>query len=352
MKKKLAIIGCGGIGTYHLGHFLGFTDIIELAGFCDLIPERAESFAEKAGSGKAYTDYLEMYDEVKPDMVFICIPPYCHGEIEFETIRRGIPFFVEKPLALDLDLARRIRDAAEEKNLITASGFQCRYSKLVAPNVEFCKNNEIVFIDCTRIGGVPGVFWWKDKDLSGGQIVEQTIHQFDIIRYVFGEPEEVCTYGTRGFVKGIPDYNTDDCSVTIVKFQNGTIGTISTGDYAKTGNSFDSKIIFSAADKRAELKILGTFEVFGEKPAEPAPEKDGFVIKGDGALGEATGDSILYREEGDAGILCDRTFIEAVISGDGSKIRSPYRDAFKSVAFTMACNESMATGKPVKVELE
>ena len=352
MKKKLAIIGCGGIGTYHLGHFLGFTDIIELAGFCDLIPERAESFVKKAGSGKAYTDYLEMYDEVKPDMVFICIPPYCHGEIEFETIRRGFPFFVEKPLALDLDLARRIRDAAEEKNLITASGFQCRYSKLVAPNVEFCKNNEIVFIDCTRIGGVPGVFWWKDKDLSGGQIVEQTIHQFDIIRYVFGEPEEVCTYGTRGFVKGIPDYNTDDCSVTIVKFQNGTIGTISTGDYAKTGNSFDSKIIFSAADKRAELKILGTFEVFGEKPAEPAPEKDGFVIKGDGALGEATGDSILYREEGDAGILCDRTFIEAVISGDGSKIRSPYRDAFKSVAFTMACNESMATGKPVKVELE
>ena len=352
MKKKLAIIGCGGIGTYHLGHFLGFTDIIELAGFCDLIPERAESFVKKAGSGKAYTDYLEMYDEVKPDMVFICIPPYCHGEIEFETIHRGIPFFVEKPLALDLDLARRIRDAAEEKNLITASGFQCRYSKLVAPNVEFCKNNEIVFIDCTRIGGVPGVFWWKDKDLSGGQIVEQTIHQFDIIRYVFGEPEEVCTYGTRGFVKGIPDYNTDDCSVTIVKFQNGTIGTISTGDYAKTGNSFDSKIIFSAADKRAELKILGTFEVFGEKPAEPAPEKDGFVIKGDGALGEATGDSILYREEGDAGILCDRTFIEAVISGDGSKIRSPYRDAFKSVAFTMACNESMATGKPVKVELE
>ncbi len=351
MKKKLAIIGCGGIGTYHLGHFLGFTDIIELAGFCDLIPERAESFVQKAGSGKAYTDYLEMYDEVKPDMVFICIPPYCHGEIEFETIRRGIPFFVEKPLALDLDLARRIRDAAAEKNLITASGFQCRYSKLVPPNMEFCKNNEIIFIDCTRIGGVPGVFWWKDKDLSGGQIVEQTIHQFDIIRYVFGEPEEVCTYGTRGFVKGIPDYNTDDCSVTIVKFQNGTIGTISTGDYAKTGNSFDSKIVFSAADKRAELKILGTFEVFGEKPAEPAPEKEGFVIKGDGALGEATGDSILYREEGDAGILCDRTFIEAAISGDGSKVRSPYADAFKSLAFTMACNESMATGKPVKVEL-
>lgn len=349
--KKLAMIGCGGIGQYHLGHFLGFTDIVELAGFCDLIPERAESFVEKAGSGKAYTDYREMYDEVQPDMVFICIPPYCHGEIEFETIRRGIPFFVEKPLALDLDLARKIRDAAAEKNLITASGFQCRYSNLVEPNVQFCRENEIVFVDASRIGGMPGVFWWRDKDLSGGQIVEQTIHQFDIIRYVFGEPEEVCTYGTRGFMKNIPDYNTEDLSTTIIKFKSGALGVMSTGDYATSGNSHDSKVIFSSKDKRAELKILDTLKIYGEKPAEPESGKDGFVVKGDGAL-SAGGDSVVYRQDVDAGILCDRTFIEAVISGDGSKIRSPYSDAFKSVSFTMACNKSMETGMPVKVELE
>ena len=50
--KKLAMIGCGGIGSYHLGHFLNFKDI-ELAGFCDLIIERAEGFVKKAGSGIA-----------------------------------------------------------------------------------------------------------------------------------------------------------------------------------------------------------------------------------------------------------------------------------------------------------
>lgn len=350
--KKLAIIGCGGIGTYHLGHFLGFKDIVELAGFCDLIPERAESFVEKAGCGKAYTNYLDMYNEVQPDMVFICIPPYCHGEIEFETIRRGIPFFVEKPLALDLDLARRIRDAAAEKNLITASGFQCRYSNLVEPNKQFCADNQIVFVDCSRIGGVPGVEWWRNKELSGGQIVEQTIHQFDIIRYVMGEPEEVCTYGARGFVNEYEGYSTDDVSTTIVKYKNGAIGVLNTGDYATSGDSFDSKIVFSCRDKRAELEILGRFEVFGEVPQEPKEDEGGFVVKGDGALSAGGSQTILYRQDGDAGILCDRTFIEAVISGDGSKIRSPYADAFKSVAFTMACNQSMAEGRPVKVELE
>ena len=55
--KKLAIIGCGGIGSYHLGHFLQFKDLVELAGWCDLIPERAEAFKEKAGCGEAYTDF-------------------------------------------------------------------------------------------------------------------------------------------------------------------------------------------------------------------------------------------------------------------------------------------------------
>lgn len=80
--KKLAIIGCGGIGSYHLSHFLDFNDI-ELAGFCDLIPERAEDFVVKAGSGKVFTNYKEMYDEIKPDMVFICVPPTEHGAIEF-----------------------------------------------------------------------------------------------------------------------------------------------------------------------------------------------------------------------------------------------------------------------------
>ena len=204
----------------------------------------------------------------------------------------------------------------------------------------------------TVLGGVPGVDWWRKKDLSGGQAVEQTIHQFDIIRYVFGEPEEVCTYGTRGFLKGVPDYNTDDLSTTIIKFKSGALGVMSTGDYATSGNSHDSKVIFSSKDKRAELKILGTLKIYGEKPVEAENDGGGgFIVKGDGAL-SAGGDCVVYNQDGDAGVLCDRTFIEAVISGDGSKIRSPYADAFKSVSFTMACNKSMELGVPVKVELE
>ena len=84
---------------------------------------------------------------------------------------------------------------------------------------------------------------------------------------------------------------------------------------------------------------------------EPAPAvKGNFVVKGDGGVAASKGGAIEYKNVGDAGILCDRTYIEAVIKGDGSAIRSPYRDALKSLAFTLACNKSMETGMPVKID--
>lgn len=351
MKKKLCMIGCGGIGSYHLGHFLQFDDI-ELAGFCDLIPERAESFVRQAGSGRVFTDYREMYDAIQPDVVFICIPPTCHGEIEFETIRRRIPFFVEKPVALDLELARRIRDEVKAAGLITGSGFQCRYSNLNPPAQKFLAENRTVFIDCTRMGGVPGAPWWKKRATSGGQIVEQTIHQFDIIRYLYGEPELVYTLGAKGFVTEVPDYDTEDLSVTAVRFKNGALAVLSTGCYAQSGACYDSKIVFSTRTARMELKILDSVKIYGLQPAEKSADGKGFVIAGDGGFASENGGEIVFRQEGDAGVPCDRTFLDAVISGDPSKIRSPYEDAVRTLSFVLSCNQSMDTGMPVVVPQE
>lgn len=349
--KKLAIIGCGGIGEYHLEHFMEYKDI-ELAGFCDIIIERAEAFVKKAGCGKAFENYKDMYDEILPDMVFICIPPTKHGEIELETIKRDIPFFVEKPLALDLELAEKICNAAEEKDLITASGFQCRYSNIVAPTVDFIKNHEVAFVDCGRMGGIPNTPWWIKKDLSGGQIVEQTIHQFDIIRYVFGEPETVFTMATRGFVTGVDGYDTDDLTSTVVKFKNGALATLSTGCYAQESACYDSKITFSAKDARLDHYIIGKINIYGEQQ-QPDIEDEGMslVVKGDGSMKAGNDEAFCTTvDDGTAGVVCDRTFVDAVISGDSSKIRSPYRDAMRSVAFALACNESIKTGLPVTVK--
>lgn len=348
--KKLAMIGCGGIGSYHLGHFLNFKDI-ELAGFCDLIIERAESFVKRAGSGKAYSDFMQMYNEVEPDMVFICIPPSCHGFIELETIRRGIPFFVEKPLALDMNLANTINDAVAAKGLTTAVGFQCRYDNINEPAIDYIKSHRIVTVAGSRVGGIPGVPWWRIKAQSGGQLVEQTIHQMDILRYFLGEPDRVYSVATRGIItpEKCPNYCTDDLSTTLVVLKSGVTATMMTGCYSENGASWDSKMTFGSISSRMDYRLCSDVRFFGIDERDMAAEVAG-TISGDGTQRRSESEvGIDVKSSVDFGTICDRTFIDAVITGDPSKIRSPYSDAMKSVAFTLACNRSMETGEVVKL---
>ena len=352
--KKLAVIGCGGIGGYHLDHLvkLDGTDV-ELVGFCDIIPERAEGFAKKAGKGKAFADFKKMYDETKPDMVFICVPPYKHGEIEFETIERGIHMFVEKPVSLDFGMAKKIRDKIAAKNLIAASGFQCRYDNINEPALKFIKNNEIIVMQGSRVGGVPEVDWWRKKDLSGGQLVEQTVHQMDLLRYLLGDIETVYSIPTRGFIKDAewPGYDADDASTSIFKFACGITGTMMTGCYSLNGASWDSKMTFGTRGARLDYILCSHVSIYGVDAQDVAEDIDG-VVKGDGMQRRNENEvGIRYKSSVDFGTICDKTFIDAVISGDPSKIRSPYCDAVKTLAVVLACNESMETGQAVKVEI-
>jgi len=291
-----------------------------------------------------------MYDEVKPDMVLIGIPPYKHGEIEFETIERGIHMFVEKPMALDIDMAKEIKDKIAAKNLISAVGFQCRYDNINDVAKDFINKNEIVVAQSSRIGGVPEVDWWRKTSLSGGQLVEQTIHNVDIMLYLLGDVDTVYSVPTRGFVKDSewPGYNTEDASTTIFKFKSGITGTMITGCYSLNGASWDSKLTLGTRSSRLDYFLLSHVSIYGVDEKDIAEEIAG-VVKGDGMQRRNENETgIRFNSTVDAGTMCDRTFIDAVITGDASKIKSPYCNAYKTLAAVLACNESMKTGQAVK----
>ena len=83
------------------------------------------------------------------------------------------------------------------------------------------------------------------------------------------------------------------------------------------------------------------------------PEKVAINLM-DGRIADNAGyqpiDVTIQEDGAYGGVQCDRTFVDAVLSGDPSKIRSPYADAVRTMEFVMACNRSMETGLPVKVE--
>jgi Predicted dehydrogenases and related proteins len=326
-KVKIAFIGCGGIAGWHLSHLVNQDDV-EYLGFCDIIPERAESFKQRTGgTAKTYTDYKVMLDEITPDAVYICVPPHCHGEIEFTVIDKGIPFLVEKPMALDYSLAVKICEAAEKKGLTTAVGFQDRYLGIIDKTKEYIKGKKIGLVTGAWVGGIPGVWWWRKMETSGGQIAEQNIHIFDMSRNLFGEPAKIYASAGKGIVDpeaaGVPGYDVDDYSSAVITFKNGIIVTLFTGDYIVAGGGMQCGLNIYCADATVEYGLRS------------------FVKYRDASKEEIT------NNEFDSGITEDKVFINAIKTGDPSGIRSPYRDALSSLKLVLAANESIATGKEI-----
>lgn len=76
---------------------------------------------------RAYDDWRSMLDKEHLDAVFICVPPFVHGPPEMELAERGIPFLVEKPLAVDAEIAEAIGVAVARAWLVTAVGYHWRW---------------------------------------------------------------------------------------------------------------------------------------------------------------------------------------------------------------------------------
>ncbi|MDR2647561.1 MAG: Gfo/Idh/MocA family oxidoreductase [Oscillospiraceae bacterium] len=322
-KTRVAFVGTGGRSMTHIERLVKFPDV-ELVGFMDIRPERAEQKRAFAGQGKAYGDYIEMLDDAKPEVLYICVPPAEHGAIEFEAIARGIHLFIEKPMALGLELAERIQNAAREKKIITCIGFQDRYLDLVEQCREWMQGKKIGLLDGAWVGGLPGVYWYPAYATCGGQIVEQNIHIFDMLRNLFGEAAKVYCAGGRGIIER-DGYDLHDYSSAVITMQSGIVATLHTGCYRDTESKFPNGMRIHCADCTIEYDLRNHVVYHSQF------------------------ETISRAWKSDWQTEMNRTFINAIQTGDTSKIRSPYEDAIKTLRLTLACNESLQTGLPVEL---
>ncbi len=347
-KIRVGIIGCGGISESHLPNLAKFEDV-ELVAFCDVVVERAQKKSEKYGGGPFYDDAAKMLAGTQCDAAYIMIPTYAHGTPERACLAAGIPFLVEKPLGLDPDDLRKLVKEVEASGLITAAGFMNRYRKSVNRVKDLLKNDPAILLDGAWIGGAPlmrdGDYfannpigqWWPVKEKSGGQFVEQVIHTVDLARYLAGDVVEVSAFAANGFNKKLPNlvsnYTNDDAMVVSMKFEGGGIGNIMASCSSGAGGGVFLNVW--AASHTAKFTDWG-HHLLLHRAGEPGAEE----IKGDANV--AAGDTIFTLE--------DRAFIDAVKSGDRSGIRSAHADGAKTTLVTLAANESLVTGQPVKVQ--
>ena len=239
---------------------------------------------QKAGSGKAFVDFRKMYDEVQPIWYSsACRPPAMAG-LNSKPSAGAFPFLWKSPCRWTLPWLRKSRGKSRKKQLITAAGFQCRYDDINDPAREYIRSHPIAHVCASRVGGIPGTDWWNIKSASGGQLVEQTIHQMDMLRYMLGrEPETVYSVATRGLItqQDNPGYFTDDLSTTLITFEGGLTCTMMTGCYSKNGASWDSKMTFGSLDSRMDYVLCSNIALYGVDPRDSAATVAG-TIAGDG----------------------------------------------------------------------
>jgi len=319
MAIKIGFVGAGGIANAHMNALQAIEDV-QISCVCDLDSGRAESAAARFVA-KPYVDYREMLESEKLDALYVCVPPYAHEDQELLAARRGVHLFVEKPVALTLDKAKQISDAIGESGIVAAVGYHWRYQSNTDRAREILNGRKIGMVMGYWMGGLPGVSWWRRMEQSGGQMVEQTTHIFDLARYLCGDIVEVyAAYADRDS-EHIPDFNVYDVGAATLKFANGAIGTISSTCLLSVPYTVGLHVIARdlVVEIHGDLRVIqpGYTQVF-------------------------TGGVNAILEE-------NRAFIRAVKTGDTSGIRSTYEDAVKTLAVTLACNESARRGVPIKL---
>jgi predicted dehydrogenase len=227
------MLGCGGIAKRHAAAVAALGERMELIAGVGRDLARTAAFTAEHG-GEAFIDLDRMIDVHAPDLVIATLPPYARrGEIE-HIAARGINLLVEKPIALDMAAAQRMVKAVEASGVVAAIGFMYRFGDAVRRWRELDTGAAGLYVGGYYCNALHA-HWWRKCDLSGGQIVEQAIHQIDLIRHLVGEPDSVYARYANLFHKGVPDYDVEDVSATVFGWDDGRIASLTASNIAVPG---------------------------------------------------------------------------------------------------------------------
>ena len=253
---RSAVIGCGVISHIHIP-VLQDMENVTLAAVCDIDPAKKPDLSPDHPV-PFYTDYQTLYEEVRPDVVHICLPHYLHYPVSRFFAERGVHVFCEKPAALNsAQLEEFISLEEAHPELKIGICFQNRLNDTTIRLKEL--------LDSGEYGKVQNCFalnpwardqayydagpWRGDFKLSGGGcMINQAIHLIDLMGQVCGPIKSV-----KGSDLRLMDLETDveDTAVCRMDFENGARGIF----FATNANSYNTGPILEVKAEKAVFVI-------------------------------------------------------------------------------------------------
>jgi myo-inositol 2-dehydrogenase/D-chiro-inositol 1-dehydrogenase len=225
MPHRVGIIGGGGIGGTHAA-ILAKDPRVTLQSIFDLDFARAQAMAARFSCHPA-----QSIDELlkQSDAAFICTPNTTHEEVATRVLQAGKHVFCEKPFALNLDSATRLRDLAARTELVYQVGHNPRFAPVYKILKGAIDRNELrplsVHAKMNR-GELLNPPWVWNAKLTGGFLYETPVHMFDLMTFFFGKVDWV-----QVAARAHEHDELDDFSI-LIGFQSGVQATMKTFAHA------------------------------------------------------------------------------------------------------------------------
>lgn len=316
-KVRIGIVGTGYIGNVH-GRIYSRDERAEIAALYDIIPERAEKTSRTVG-GKVCSSREELIGSV--DSVLVCTPNKTHKEIALDALAAGKHVFCEKPFSIGIENAGELRDAAASRSSIFQVGHNRRFAPVYVKLKELLKADKAhsAHIKMNR-GELKNPVWTGDVNVTGGFLYETTIHLFDMLRFQFGEIEELSAYGSQHEYPELDEFS------LIFKFKNGFHCTFASSSDASWQFPFER------------------IEVFCHHRTIMTEEMERLLdSRGMDANFETLSWHMTEKEERWGYVQEDRAFIDSILNGTPPLVTAD--DGFRSVELVESVYQAIKSGE-------
>jgi myo-inositol 2-dehydrogenase/D-chiro-inositol 1-dehydrogenase len=331
-KVRVGVIGAGRIGRLHAQNLALRVPGAQLAAVSDILVDAAERLAAELDVPAAYGDYGCILDDPDIEAVIICSSTNTHASIIEESAAAGKHIFCEKPIALDLPSIDRALAAVEKAGVKLQVGFNRRFD----PN--FRRAREIVASG--RIGD-PHILRITSRDpqpppieyvrVSGGIFLDMSIHDFDMARFMIdSNVDEVFAVAAVLVDPAIGEAGDFDTAVTVLRYENGVIGTIDNSRKAVYG--YDQRV-----------------EVFGSEGmvAVANPRSDTIQVSGARDISSSLPLFFFVERYTESYVAEMNAFIECLLEDKAPRVSG--QDGRVPVIMGYAARKSCAENRPVKL---
>jgi predicted dehydrogenase len=341
IMKKLgfAIVGCGNIVENHIRGVLG-TPEAELVCVVDVVEAKAKAVGEKYNV-KYYTDVKEMLKDRAVDIVTIALPSGLHMDVAIAAMEAGKHAISEKPIEINLEKIDKMITVSKKTGMHMCGIFQSRFydsSLEIKKAVEEGKLGRVV------LGGAYNK-WYRAPEYykssgwratwemdGGGALMNQAIHAIDLLQFFMGEVESVSAYCETL----LHEIQVEDTAVAILRFRNGSLGTIEGTTSVFPGEERKLEICGS----KGTVTIIGNNQIIWKLEGQPVREE---------------GKKMLGGSSDPKGIDMDghtkqfNAVTKAILAGKIPPV--PAAEARKSVELIMAIYKSAKEKREIKLPL-